>query len=270
MKFSLPKYLIAAGICALTLSACDDIDENSRYITTESVKPVRAVLIEDFTGQECRNCPRAHETIEALVAQYGDAVIPVAIHCGGFGVPTDNTRYTGLMQPEGNTYNDAWGITEWPKGVVNRTGGALNDDRWATAVRTELERETPLSIGVTAACAGGTSDIAIEITLEPTADVTGHLQVWIVEDGIVTRQRNENGRWITDYVHNHVYRASVNGVGGQEVNLRAHVHNTVELTQPLRDTPTEKWNAANLSVVAFVYNGSGVIQAARAAVSVQP
>lgn len=254
------KNILLSILCAGLLSACSGINEQERYIETESVLPVRAVLIEDFTGQNCVNCPQAHATIERLIEQYGDAVIPVSIHAGQFGIPVDNKRYTGLMQPEGDTYNDAWGIIEWPKGVVDRRGGAANHDEWSKLVRDELSIPAPVAIDAEASL----SDDIINISLEfrPTADIEGMLQVWIIESGIIARQEDIDRGRINDYVHNNVYRASVNGIGGQSIRLSDNIHSTVELSIPLRTEPTETWVPENLKVVAFIYNGDGVLQAA--------
>ena len=249
---------------ALTLAAgCNDIAENDRLIPVEKVEAQRAVLIEDFTGQNCVNCPRAHEVIELLEEQYGDAVIPVSIHAGGFGIPATNTRYTGLMQPEGNTYNDMWGIQEWPMGLVDRVGGAITHDKWAALVREELARPTDLILEASAVCPEGSDEIAIELTLKPSADIRGKLQLWITESGIVARQQDKELGRINDYVHNNVYRASVNGVGGEEISLKGMIHETMAFSQTLRKTDTETWVPANLTVVAFVYDDNGVIQATK-------
>ncbi len=258
MKF---KYLALLTV-PLLFASCDDIDINDRYVAVDSVEAQRAVLIEDFTGQDCVNCPAAHDIVARLVEQYGEAVIPVSIHAGDFGIPVDNKRYTGLMTPEGNTYNDAWQINEWPKGVVNRSGeGAINPDEWADAVRKAVEQTSPLEIELTATSDGNVVDIAV--MLSPDENVSGKLQVWITEDGIVARQRDINLGLIREYVHNHVYRASVNGVGGEAVSLTAMIHSTYNYSIPVRSTETEVWNPSNLSAVAFVYNNGGVLQAAR-------
>ena len=252
------KTLIIMAAAALV--ACNDIAENERLIPVESIEAERAVLIEDFTGQKCVNCPDAHKTIEALEAQYHDKVIAVSIHAGAFGIPADNARYTGLMQPEGDTYNDMWNITSWPKGVVNRSGGAIDHDKWPTAVRTALALPTPLDIDIDVECSA--TELTIHVECAQSQDVSGNLQVWIVENGIVARQESNEGR-INEYVHNNVYRASVNGVGGVPVNLKAFEHQTFTYTQPLRATATETWVSENLAVVAFVYNDGGVVQAER-------
>lgn len=265
------KYLFPAlALCVLAFqTSCDDVDADNRYIFVGSVVPQRTVLIEDFTGQNCVNCPAAHRTLEQLVGQYPDDVIPVSIHAGSFGIPVTSTRYTGLMQPEGDTYNDAWGIVEWPKGVVNRRGGARNPDDWAQAVRDELDLPSLLGIALEADYEPATGLIDIHATLSPVVDIEGRLQVWITEDNITARQEDVDLGRIEDYVHMHVYRASVNSVGGESITLSAGIHAGRDFTIECRHTDTETWNPDQLSVVAFVYDGSGVVQAAKTKIITQ-
>jgi hypothetical protein len=61
-----------------------------------------------------------------------------------------------------------------------------------------------------------------------------------------------------EYVHDHVYRANVNGLDGEAVTLSDNVFANFEHSISVKSL----WNPANLSVVAFVYNDSGVLQAA--------
>lgn len=250
--------ILTLGI-ALLFTACNDIAESDRYIEADSVNPVRAVLIEDFTGQNCINCPQAHKIIERLVEQYGDAVIPVSIHAGSFGIPVDNRRYTGLMQPEGNTYNDAWNIDEWPKGVIDRRGGAVDWDEWTKLVRDELALPSPVAIESEASVNEGVIDISL--IFHPKSDINGMLQVWIIESGIVARQEDKDLGRINDYVHNNVYRAAVNGVGGESIHLARNIQGVIDYSIPLRKEPTETWVPENLKVVAFIYNSDGIVQA---------
>lgn len=264
------KYLLSLLAPAIiSMASCSDIDSDDRYIAADTVAAQRAVLIEDFTGQNCVNCPEAHETMDKLVEQYPDGVIPVSIHAGSFGVSVSNTRYTGLMQPEGNTFNDAWGIDEWPKGVINRQAPALNHSEWAEAVRREIARPSTLSITVEARYDADNDRIAISTTLAPQTDIKAKLQLWVLEDGIVARQEDINLGRINDYVHNHVYRASVNGVGGENISLEANIHTTMDSSIDIRRNSTETWKPENLSIVAFAYDDSGVIQAAKAKVTVE-
>ena len=49
--------------------------------------------------------------------------------------------------------------------------------------------------------------------------VNGKLQVWIVEDGVKALQMMPDGSANKEYVHNHVFRAAVNGTWGEDVTF---------------------------------------------------
>ena len=66
--------------------SCDEVDEADRYIEVEQIVPKRTVLLEEFTGQWCMNCPSAHAIVNSLKEQYGESFISVSIHAGGFGI----------------------------------------------------------------------------------------------------------------------------------------------------------------------------------------
>lgn len=263
------KRIFLPVIAAVALASCSDISEDERFIPIDSVSAQRAVLLEEFTGQNCPNCPKAHKEIETLLAQYGDALIPVSIHAGDFGISC-TARRPGLMQPEGDTFNDRYGIDEWPKGVVNGRGGAGNYDEWSDAIRTEASRETSLAIELTADIPAATPGIIdISCKMKPSADLTGTLYIWITEDHIIARQLDRELGTIDDYEHNHVYRASATAIEGDPVSLKSHIHTTADYSIEVRDTDKEQWNPANLSVVAFVREPDGsVAQAARTGVTV--
>lgn len=258
------KKIFLSLLVLLPFVSCSDISEDERFIPIESVTPQRAVLLEDFTGQECVNCPAAHREIESLVKQYPEDIVPVSIHAGSFAISA-TARRPGLMQPEGNIYNDRYGIDEWPKGVVDGRSGALNPGQWSDYVREELKREAAVAIDLSASVSpDDPTVISIECTLRPAANLQGALQLWIIEDGIVAKQIDKEAGTIPDYVHNHVFRAVVNGIDGENVSLQAGVHKTIAHTIGIRDTEKEKWVAENLSVVAFIRQADGgVAQVAR-------
>lgn len=257
------KKIYLSALCGLLLWGCGDIAEDERYIPVEPVKVERTVLLEDFTGQNCVNCPAAHRTIEALEEQYGAHLVAVSIHAGHFGIPATNKRYTGLMQEEGQEYNDRYGIEEYPRGVVDGKTPTLGSDQWASAVYEDISAATPLSISLDAQLDDKGENILIDYSLKSSEALAGNLVVWIIESGIVARQEDINEGRINDYVHNNVFRACVNGLDGEAVTISKGVESQGSYSIAVKDTETEKWNVANLAVVAFVNNASGVLQAAR-------
>ena len=87
-------------------------------------------------------------------------------------------------------------------------------------------------------------------------DVTGKLQVWLLEDSITAMQLMPGNVINTSYVHNHVLRAPINGLWGDDFAIGEGEQKERVLTFQ----PDAAWNPEHLSIVAFVYNNSGVLQ----------
>ncbi len=277
MKTTYRKHILtsAAVLVMTALVSCDEVSQNDRYILGEPVKAERGVLLEDFTGQACINCPDAHKVIEQLEEQYGaDKLIAVSIHCGGFGLSTSRTDFNsgriGLMAEEGNAIMEAYGIKSFPMGVINM-GSPMVYDLWPTEVRNAIKVETDVNIDLDAAYVPdsrdgengyfGTIDIKAEVKsgINRIADI----QFWIIENGIVASQRSTSGT-IDDYVHNNVFRAQVfDGLRGSQISLAAGFPNETAGSIANRWTDKEHWVPENISVVAFVSDNSGVLQVVR-------
>ncbi|MBQ0048668.1 MAG: Omp28 family outer membrane lipoprotein, partial [Bacteroidales bacterium] len=204
------------------------------------------------TGQLCTNCPDAHKTLADIEKIYGDNVIIVSMHAGQSS--SDNEQF-GLRTPEGNDYANAAGIKSYPSAVVNRSGGVLDDrSRWQGAVFAETRKAPRAHIAITARKEGEEMVIESQLSSLQTA-LAGIYQLWVTEDSIKAFQL-DGKKYIVDYEHNHVYRASVNGVGGESLMLN---NDGTQLIHRISISP--KWNIQNLSVVGFLYDKDGVIQA---------
>lgn len=270
MKTIYKNSLIACTVAmiAVTFTACDEVGENDRYILGEAIKVERGVLLEDFTGQNCINCPEAHKVIEQLEEQYGeDKFIAVSIHCGGFGISTSRTNFEtgriGLMTEEGNAIMEAYGIQSFPMGVINM-GNPMVYDLWPTAVREGLQKETDVNIDLnveyTPHEGGQTGTITAKADIISGSDRMANIQFWILENGIVASQRSTT-ETMPDYVHNNVFRAQIfNGLKGNQISLTNGFTTEVEGSIETRWTDKERWQPENLSVVAFVSDNTGVLQ----------
>ncbi len=253
------KFIIPFAAAALIVSGCDSISPDERYIEVEAVKPKRAVLLEEFTGQNCTNCPEGHKIVAQLREQYGSSFIPVSIHASSLSIPTSNTTLNGLGTPEGETYYNNAGKPVLPTGVVDRRTKALGRDDWAATVRQQLERESPLTLEVTTDFDEATKSLSVNVNYKPTADIDGNIQLWLIESGIVGFQLN-GSKYEFDYVHNHVFRATINGTDGETFRATKNVFGDKSYTYTL----AENWKPENMAVVAFVYDSTGVLQATEA------
>lgn len=236
--------------------ACSSIDGDERLDYVPPANVSRAVLIEDFTGQMCINCPVAHETIERIQKQYGtDNVIAVSIHGGELALYSRG-NVTGLRTPLGDDYTAHWHVDSWPVALINRRGGLLNEDKWAGTIHDELERASSLLLTGEATLSPDASQTNIDITVTALDDIDAHLQLWLVEDSIRTLQRLPDNSSDQSYLHNNVLRSAVNGTWGTPLSLTKG--------QTFRQTFTASfdpaWVVSHIAVVAFVYIADGVEQ----------
>lgn len=254
MKIGKLSYILSAFVAFSAFTACDSIDEDERYVLGDAVVAKRNVLIEDFTGQFCVNCPNAHEVIEALKAgENGESIIAVSIHAGLMALSAP----VGLKTPEGDEYANRWNITAYPSGVINRNPTVMKHNEWGAAVRTELGKDASLDIDLSATLSMDGTSVSINRNLKPLKDIEGKLQLWITESNIETLQQMPNNSINMNYIHNHVFRGCVNGTWGENVSLSAKVNDSKQHNISI----DKSWNAENLSVVAFVYNDKeGVLQ----------
>ena len=99
---------VATAAMAMAAASCSNIDEGDRLIYVKPAEVGRAILIEDFTGQKCINCPTGTEIINSIVETYGEEnVIAVGIHSGPLGF-AGNSKTVGLMTDTGNEYYTRW------------------------------------------------------------------------------------------------------------------------------------------------------------------
>lgn len=264
MKLKNIIYSVSLCAAALIPVACDDVAEDDRFIYVEPAEVSKCVLLEDFTGQGCVNCPAAAELIELMQETYGaENIIAVGIYGGDKGTTARDGSLYPLYTEDGGWYYDHWGVTSQPRGLVDRRGGLLGTSSWPGAVYTSIQRQD--SVQLEAVCSYDESSRKVDISISAAniatqKGVTGNLQVWLVEDSVVSVQ------WLTgnveneDYVHNHVFRATVNDRMGDPISLTAGGAETRDFSYVL----DEDWNEKYMSVVAFVYNDAdGVLQAVR-------
>ena len=256
-------FLLATIIMGLT--ACSNIDEDERLIYVEPAEVNRPVLIEDFTGQACVNCPNATAAIHELQETYGEEnVIAVAIHCGPFAhlrSNMGNAFLSDLGTKLGDEYYTHWNIEAQPGVKINRGAPIYDTNQYAAAVANELKKTSTVHFD-----AVEFSNNAVLVDLSSSDRVEGRLQVWIVEDSINARdpqtkyqQFMPDGSLRQDYVHNHVFRASLtNDAYGEPVTLEAGNKSYTQVFylqgNEALDNFEHLWQKQNLSAVVFFWN----------------
>lgn len=255
-------YALPIAAAAFVFAACNDVAEDDRFIYVKPADVKKCVLIEDFTAQRCVNCPRAAEAIEQLQESYGaDNVIAVGLYSGNLGKLPNGTPLP-LYNETANWYYEQHGSPSQPAVMIDRQGVQNDMSTLGTYVNNRIQQEPVLQLGAVCEYDEASRSVGITVTAEGLADVEGRLQVWLVEDGITSLQFMTDGSVNQNYVHNHVFRATVNDRQGDQISLTMGQPETKTFTYVL----DADWVAENMSVVAFVYNDTGVLQAAKAKV----
>ncbi len=255
---------VATAAMAMAAASCSNIDEGDRLIYVKPAEVGRAILIEDFTGQKCINCPTGTEIINGIVDTYGeDNVIAVGVHSGPLGF-AGNSKTVGLMTDTGNEYYTHWDKENkmgQPWVIFNRkTSPDSHYNNWAAMVGTIISEKANLSVKIANAYDAATRTLTTTVEADGVnGTVNGKLQVWIVEDGVKALQMMPDGKSNKEYIHNHVFRAAVNGTWGEDVTVKEGETTTMKYSYKL----PEAWNADNIAVVAFVYNDNGVENVAK-------
>lgn len=255
---------VATAAMAMAAASCSNIDEGDRLIYVKPAEVGRAILIEDFTGQRCINCPTGTEIINGIVSTYGeDNVIAVGIHSGPLGF-AGNSKTVGLMTDTGNEYYTRWDKENkmgQPWVIFNRkTSPDSHYNNWAAMVGTIISEKANLSVKIANAYDAATRTLTTTVGADGVnGTVNGKLQVWIVEDGVKALQMMPDGKSNKEYIHNHVFRAAVNGTWGEDVTVKEGETTTKQYQYVLPET----WDADKIAVVAFVYNDGGVENVAK-------
>lgn len=236
-------------------ASCDTVSEDDRYIFVEPADAQRCVLIEEFTGSNCVNCPNGVKEIETLEKDYPGGIIAVGIHGGPLA--------RAIKSDLGDEYYEAAGSPNQPAGRIDRRGGTNELTQWRGLVHEAIQRKPEVMLSITGCDYSETGEIDIEVEALGLEAVDGKLQLWLVEDGIVAMQFMPDGSRNREYVHNHVLRAAVNGTWGEDISLGKGETKTV----CRKATVEDGWKAGNMSVVAFIYGDNGVMNVTKAHVT---
>ena len=118
--------------------------------------PVKKVLLEDYTGHTCVNCPKAAVTARTLKEQYGEALVVMAVHAGWFAKPAGSPFGYDFRTAAGDSWDTYFGIGQVgnPNGMVNRkyTAGTpiLSPSAWANSVAAAAAEEPIVELQVIA------------------------------------------------------------------------------------------------------------------------
>tara|TARA_B100001287_G_scaffold119004_1_gene100233 strand:+ start:2234 stop:3139 length:906 start_codon:yes stop_codon:yes gene_type:complete len=225
------NILYSALILFLTIFKSCDVIEGDYMIdgTTNSVDTtsvVKRVLIEDFTGHRCPNCPSAAAELDGIINTYGDRVIGIAVHPhSNFSIPNplSSSQYTyDFRTEEGDNIDNIFQMTSGglPVGMVNRIGfdgnHQLSKDEWGEKVQTELEKEPVFKINLSSDFTTSSGNISVEVEALTDLNNSYNIVVCLTENNIIEWQKDNNID-NENYNHKHVLRKMLNSTFGESI-----------------------------------------------------
>ena len=265
--------------------ACDVVPEDDRLIEVPLKPSDRKVLLIEFTGCRCVNCPGAAMIANEMIDIAPDNIVVVGMHPADFAYTEPMIKEIDFRTEEAMDYLTYYGgslSTGLPVGVVNGRkfdGKYLQgSSTWTANVFAQREIAPDCDLYLSHFNENGEHTVHVTIDPKPEMNYKVSLMLWLVESNIVGPQsiaenlkeayleKHPDAQMghssVNNYVHNHVFRRALNGLWGSEQGI---VKNTT--SNSYNFTINEKYVAENCSVVAVLINTETkeVVQAAEIA-----
>ncbi len=295
-EFEMSPAILATGYGKLTvnitrLNEGDDLNmvDNVASDNFEIVQHdyTRMVLIEEFTTEECSNCPRVagyiHELLEKDMYKY--TVTAVCHHAGYYTdwltVPCAS-KYLWYYNDGGSTYAPALMIDRWTtSGASSPVFNPTSLSQLESAVNTRMFKPAFVSLNIKAEIDEEENVVKVNVTgnraKEDLCVNPPRITVYLVENNI--KAHNQSGA-TPDFIHQHVVR-KVNSDWGEvlewdgndysydcKLDLRAdYVRENLQVVAMIYDydqtnaTKSEVANASALSYPDFTTTGIRAITA---------
>lgn len=270
--YSLTMLVATAGV-AFNVSSCKEIgpdinlgnNQNVVSDTTYVESPVatpeaRLVLIEEFTGVRCPNCPQGHDIIANIKSANPDKVVSVSLHpINSLGAPYSFSAQDFRSQKAQTLFDYLGQIGLQPAAAINRTlfGGEikllLDKSKWTSYTGQQLSgTTTPVNVLIDKTLDTTNNQLTIAVELHYTAPVTetNKLTVVLTESDMVTAQL-DGADIDTFYVHKDVMRDFISDTQGDLLTTTLEAGRVIR--KVYKKTLDAAWKPENMHIVAYVH-----------------
>ncbi len=220
-----------------------DYSDTTSFTSTGSPSNfTKKVLLEDFTGTWCPQCPPAAAAVENAVNSNPNI----------FGV---GYHYNDPMQiPETVFWTNHYNVTGFPTVYVNGP-----DTRWnyssMSQVNNELSEEATLGLSVEAEIIGGKLDLELSIGFKSSPVEEVKLMIYLIEATATSSSPQSGSSLGTNYVHNDILREVYTDQLGDVIPASNTLSGGIYTrTMTGLDIPENTTDFNDLKVVVFVRN----------------
>ncbi len=226
--------------------------------------PVKKVLLEDYTGRKCGNCPRAQRIIaNTLEPLYHEQLVVATNHAGVYAVPDNppSCFAEDFRNPNSDELNTFFGLSAYPSSMINRVGYPTTHikyyNSWQSTISQELSKPNDAFINIYSAYNEGSRTAQLTISTEFLNNLGDDykLAVFLIEDSIHGCQLDYDLTTPTQidsaYIHRHVLRAALNSSFGE--NLINDPDLTTKYIRLYNYQIPDKYNVDQCYILAYVY-----------------
>ena len=239
----------------IAIASCDKIDNPHKPYTPTGGN--KTVLIKDFTGARCVNCPEAAEYAHDLQHQLGeDRIFILSVHAGFLAQPMG--QFPDFLTEEGTAwYNDNSSNPLFSVDHVALTdGNTLYVEQIDTPVADALAEPQTFDITISSSYDEATRQLMVGSVVIATSDYEGELSltVCLVEDSIVGWQTVPGGV-DREYVFRNVFRGTLNGADGEAFGF-SHYDESDMVNFSYSTYLDEAYNTDECYLYVYVYDKS--------------
>ena len=268
------------------VSSCDEVDDpyehldeftsdtgDSRFNDTtfnDTTLATRGLLLEDFTGHQCPNCPVAQDVSKTLLEDNPGVVFAAAIHnARSFSEPEPPEFPANYETETGEKLLEKYKIGGFPSGIINRSSWngstTVGYQQWQNVINTQKADAEYMAprFKLRATKIYNTESRWFRVIPSVTAlrNITGEVFVvaYLLENKIVSPQvdnRLPAPSIAEEYVHNHLLRVGFpqDGDGRKLFSnpTSGDIYTTNAAEEELRVKLDDSWNAENCEVMLII------------------
>lgn len=283
MNFFVKNSFVLLLISGLFWTACDQVDEglvvtnvqeipqntDTVFVIDSVIVNQKQVLLEDFTGHKCVNCPEAGLSAHEWAEEYDHKLIIYAVHAGFQAFPDPSGEYTyDFTNPTGDEIFNYFNQPFNPTAAVNRVEYNGNTillfvtGDWEAAVAEEMAKPNVLDITLLNKYFPNSNSVQINVTATAKAALAGKYKivVMIAEDLVVRPQKNNNEEigpvpdWL-DFHHRNVLRDAITAPFGQYVSSDGNLSEGETYYNQFYYELDEAWvsDTADYNIITYIY-----------------
>lgn len=209
------------------------------------------VLVEEYSGTWCGNCPRILYGVDLLQQQTNQAIV----------VSTHLFNKDPFITTDGNNLAAQQGVSGVPAGNINRTLSWTGPqyENVAQVINT-IQAAAPVGIAISSVLSNATVTVSVKTGYTQAFTGNAKLTVYLVEDKLFYTQQNYSLNLyggqasIPNFEYNGVLRQVISSLSGDAVGTTANGNE-----KSYSFIPANVSNSNNTRIVAFISNSAGTV-----------